>query len=198
LVDYTHDRLPEWEDPQGSSNPIPYERLFSAIGLSEAQATDLKERMDQQKYINSTFSSVWMADTQWTAKVGETLLIQSGPQGSHLFVIIYGPDGIPTYGPLDQLVMASFCTLKDDCFHEPTCIVEPGEHEFIQRRSWVKYRDTRVTSVAHTYKMVGDKVWLPHAPVSAELLDKLRAGAARSPRIERGIKYLFTGGIPPV
>ena len=32
LRDYTHDNCPEWEDPQGSSNPIPYSRVFKFLG----------------------------------------------------------------------------------------------------------------------------------------------------------------------
>lgn len=32
LRDYTHRHCPEWEDPNGSSNPIPYERLLKHLG----------------------------------------------------------------------------------------------------------------------------------------------------------------------
>lgn len=30
--DWTHKNCPEWEDPHGSSNPIPYERVLKALG----------------------------------------------------------------------------------------------------------------------------------------------------------------------
>jgi len=35
LVEWTHksDNIPEWEDPNGSSNPIPLERLLHAVGI---------------------------------------------------------------------------------------------------------------------------------------------------------------------
>jgi uncharacterized phage-associated protein len=38
LVDYTHDRknVPEWEDPNGSSNPIPLERMMTLLGIENA------------------------------------------------------------------------------------------------------------------------------------------------------------------
>lgn len=38
LVDWTHDpnNVPEWEDPNGSSNPIPLRRMMEALGLSQA------------------------------------------------------------------------------------------------------------------------------------------------------------------
>ncbi|MEM9709723.1 MAG: Panacea domain-containing protein [Pseudomonadota bacterium] len=35
LVDWTHDanNVPEWEDPNGSSNPIPLRRMMDALGI---------------------------------------------------------------------------------------------------------------------------------------------------------------------
>ena len=38
LVDWTHNsqNIPEWEDPHGSSNPIPLERLVRAVGIENA------------------------------------------------------------------------------------------------------------------------------------------------------------------
>lgn len=35
IRDYTHHHCPEWEDPHGSSNPIPYARLFKFLGKQE-------------------------------------------------------------------------------------------------------------------------------------------------------------------
>ena len=35
LRDYTHDHCPEWEDPKGSSEPIPYERVLKYLGKKE-------------------------------------------------------------------------------------------------------------------------------------------------------------------
>jgi uncharacterized phage-associated protein len=38
LRDWTHDRnnVPEWEDPSGSSNPIPLERIMTMVGVDRA------------------------------------------------------------------------------------------------------------------------------------------------------------------
>ena len=35
LADWTHDNIPEWEDPNGSSRQIPLERMISAVGLDK-------------------------------------------------------------------------------------------------------------------------------------------------------------------
>ena len=36
LRDWTHDHCPEWEDPHGSSNPIPYARIFKFLNKPDA------------------------------------------------------------------------------------------------------------------------------------------------------------------
>jgi len=51
IRDYTHDHCPEWEDPDGSSNPIPYERVFKALGKSKP--SELDERIRTDRWISS-------------------------------------------------------------------------------------------------------------------------------------------------
>jgi uncharacterized phage-associated protein len=40
IRDWTHDRnnVPEWEDPKGSSRPIPLERIMTMVGIENADA----------------------------------------------------------------------------------------------------------------------------------------------------------------
>ncbi|WP_445491031.1 Panacea domain-containing protein [Rhodopseudomonas sp. RCAM05734] len=58
LVDYTHDRsnVPEWEDPNGSSKPIPLERIMTllSIGNADAQAA----LVEDHRHIDRVFSSL--------------------------------------------------------------------------------------------------------------------------------------------
>jgi uncharacterized phage-associated protein len=57
LVDYTHsDACPEWEDPDGSSRPIPYDLLFVKLGYSAEQATALAERLSEQRALNASMN----------------------------------------------------------------------------------------------------------------------------------------------
>lgn len=55
LVKYTHDALPEWEDPNGSSLPITYSRLFQALGYSPEQTNLVVERLAEQERLNEQF-----------------------------------------------------------------------------------------------------------------------------------------------
>lgn len=58
IRDYTHDNCPEWEDPQGSSKPIPYERIFEALGRNKEESTRLAERIREQQQIDRLFASL--------------------------------------------------------------------------------------------------------------------------------------------
>jgi uncharacterized phage-associated protein len=50
LRDYTHQHCPEWEDPHGSSSPIPYARLFKFLGKTEI-ADELEEQVLSERQI---------------------------------------------------------------------------------------------------------------------------------------------------
>lgn len=55
IVDYTHEQCPEWENPYGSSNPIPFKRILGFTGwkeLAEEQSKEI-ERQDRVGYIFS-------------------------------------------------------------------------------------------------------------------------------------------------
>jgi uncharacterized phage-associated protein len=56
LRDYTHsDACPEWEDPKGSSRPIPVARVLRAVGYQPEQVEALTKRLHEQRYINASF-----------------------------------------------------------------------------------------------------------------------------------------------
>lgn len=57
LRDFTHEGgCPEWEDPNGSSKPIPYHRLFESLGFSPEDAEALEARLIEQSNISSALA----------------------------------------------------------------------------------------------------------------------------------------------
>jgi hypothetical protein len=58
LVDYTHDRknVPEWEDPNGSSNPIPLERIMTLRGIENAD--EQAALVEDHRHIDGVFNSL--------------------------------------------------------------------------------------------------------------------------------------------
>ena len=56
LRDYTHSNAcPEWEDPKGSSRPIPVSRMLKAVGYQPDQVEALTKRLHEQRYISAAF-----------------------------------------------------------------------------------------------------------------------------------------------
>ncbi len=52
LRNWTHNHCPEWEDPEGSSQRIPYERVFEILG----KPAELAEEIKIERRLNSAFS----------------------------------------------------------------------------------------------------------------------------------------------
>lgn len=54
LVEYTHKNCPEWEDPQGSSNPIPLERIFKFLGKPDG--SELAAKLQAERFTEQVFA----------------------------------------------------------------------------------------------------------------------------------------------
>ena len=55
IRDYTHRNCPEWEDPHGSSTPIPYERVFKYLAKSDA--AELAENVQQERALSRALAA---------------------------------------------------------------------------------------------------------------------------------------------
>ncbi len=56
IRDYTHEHCPEWEDPHGSSFPIPIERVLRAVGYNDEQTKAIAERLREEEGISDFFA----------------------------------------------------------------------------------------------------------------------------------------------
>jgi len=58
LVEYTHSSAcPEWEDPQGSSCPIPIERVLQAVGYQGASIHAVQAHLQERANLRVTLNS---------------------------------------------------------------------------------------------------------------------------------------------
>lgn len=56
LRDYTHsDACPEWEDPRGSSRPIPMGRVLRAVGYEGEALSSVLEHIKEQTHLKAAF-----------------------------------------------------------------------------------------------------------------------------------------------
>jgi uncharacterized phage-associated protein len=58
LVQFTHDHLPEWIDPRGSSSPINPRAVFRALGKDEQQAELLARELFERKSLGRAVSEL--------------------------------------------------------------------------------------------------------------------------------------------
>ncbi len=56
IAEWTHDNCPEWEDPDGSSFPIPHERILKFLG--HANASELAGEILAQMQLDKVFAKL--------------------------------------------------------------------------------------------------------------------------------------------
>lgn len=125
----------------------------------------------------------------WVPTTGGTLFIASGPDGDHLFVLVYSRvlDG---HGPENQFLLVPFCSVDGARYCDEACIVRAGEHPFIKNVSYLSYRDAQLQTSAHLENLVNKGIYRPHDQVTDELLKKIRTGLTVSSRTKNFIKLV--------
>lgn len=73
--------------------------------------------------------------------------------------------------------LVSLSSIKDGQFHDPTCLIEAGSHEFVKVRSFVRYQMARIDLAAHLTKCVDGWTFAAKDPMPAEIVCQMLAGA---------------------
>jgi hypothetical protein len=123
----------------------------------------------------------------WHPKVGECLLIDSGPIGKHLFVLVLDKQ----INNKVHILSVPICTVRESARIDESCIIQPGEHSFIKDESFVEYRNSRVDPVDSLLERVNEMTFIPHDSVTKELLAKIIYGLKTSKEVKRYIKDDF-------
>ena len=112
---------------------------------------------------------------------GDTFLVPDAI-GTHLYCVLALLDD-------DSVVLCHFTTRRR--FSDPTCIVYKGEHEFfVEPESAVRYDQVHNCSgegLAALERMIMKRL----APLSAELLARVRKGALDSPQTPDKMKEML-------
>lgn len=125
--------------------------------------------------------------TTWHPKAGECLLIDSGPTGKHLFVLVLDKK----VNNKLQVLSVPVCSIKSEVYIDDSCILQEGEHPFVKHESFVEYRNSRIDDATHLLSCVQEKTFIPHEPVSSELLNRILSGLKNSKQVKRYIKDEF-------
>jgi len=118
------------------------------------------------------------------AKIGDTFLLAKSGINDHLFIIISDPEQDP-----DRIVTANFTSWRAD--KDQSCIVLPGDHRFVTRRSCVHYAEDRLIELTRYQQFLASGAIAVHDPVNDELLNRILDGAAVSKFIPLGNRQIL-------
>jgi len=119
-------------------------------------------------------------------------LVPSGPGAKlHLFAVLIDPVVVEGYGKNQHVLMVSFCSIRPGLIYEDCCLLDVGDHPFVEHPSYVDYRLARLEQTSHVEARVKEGVFLPKEPCSPELLRRVVAGALKSRRIPREFKLVL-------
>ena len=126
----------------------------------------------------------------WQPIAGATLLMPSGRDGDHLYVVLNDPKPFPGYGPHPCIVLVNVSTIRDGGKHDETCVLDAGSHPFIKGESYLAYRSARIEQVSHVTRLVHQGLFKPHTPLAEGLLALVKIGLKSSPFTTREFKNL--------
>lgn len=87
-------------------------------------------------------------------------------------------------------------SIKRNVFHDPACLVAPGEHPFITVNSFVEYRLARTIDAAHIAKCVDGWVYTAREPVSPALLQRICDGVEVTRFVSKRIYAYYMANKP--
>jgi hypothetical protein len=133
--------------------------------------------------------------TLYRPALREALLIQSGPaedpERLHLHVVLTDicANGFHLVGPI--------ASIRAGQFHDPTCVIHAGEHEFIRHDSFFVYR--RLDTIAARTLALGIDSWSYRrlAPISEQLHLRICNAIAGSVHCPRRVKAYWRSNKPP-
>lgn len=114
----------------------------------------------------------------FVAEKGATLLYRD-PYQTHLHVICTDP-----YGPKDQVLLVPVCTVKPGTNkRDKVCILNVGDHPFINRESFVAYAICRVEEAGKIVACVNSGYFVDKGAIDSDVFDRILAGFECSKRL---------------
>lgn len=112
-----------------------------------------------------------------------TCILLPKPSGDvrHLWVVLTEPEGEPP-----QVVIVNLTKNKPRA--DATCILMPGDHEFVKVETVVHYGDARLAPADPLNQIAKLHDYDFHADCSEELLERIQRGLLASPSVPKKIK----------
>ncbi len=100
----------------------------------------------------------------------------------HLFAVMNDPC------PEGQCLVLMITSIKENRYHDPTCVLGVGDHSFIRHPSWVAYRLAEMTSARHIGNMVDKKYFISKDDWTADVFNRIAAGIYSSDDTRRAVE----------
>lgn len=119
-----------------------------------------------------------------------TVLIPSGPDHDpdrmHLFILLTDPV------TEEQLVLfVSISSVREDGWHDSTCILCPGDHPFVVRDSWVDYRTAQIEPAQKILNGVNQGLFVPKGTVEHEVFLRVCEGLMYSDHVKPRVRQFY-------
>lgn len=125
----------------------------------------------------------------YTPGKGKSLLVPSGsysdPDKNHLFVTLTDQCS------RGQHLLVPICSIIPGRYHDPTCEIGAGEHEFITAASYVEYRFGTLRRSELITKCVAGWTYHQRSDVEPALLQRICDGVAMSDQAPRWLQEYF-------
>lgn len=108
---------------------------------------------------------------------GDTFRAANSSIDEHLWVVISDP----TANPDDDVLIVNLTSWRSD--RERVCVLNPGDHPFVTRKTCVNYRESRLIRAHQLEHPLRTGALVTDNPFDAEVLQRIREGAAQSERI---------------
>lgn len=119
-----------------------------------------------------------------------TLLLPSpsvdDPNRKHLFIILTDP-----VGDKQEVLLVSASSVKKNLPHDTSCLLYPGDHEFIRHPSYVVYNMPRIETAPSLIKGAKLGQLIPKGMIGEDVFTRICQGLLDSTRTPLRIKRFY-------
>lgn len=111
-----------------------------------------------------------------------TFLFRAGPGDLHLHICLTDPFDAPNEIP-QQVLVVSVTTVYGRLGEDSTCLLYPGDHEFIKDKSYIAYSRWRYLTPRQIQTAEAQGLAREKTPLNPAVFQRVRAGIFQSARV---------------
>ncbi len=116
--------------------------------------------------------------------IGAAFLIPTdSPSSHHLFFVVCNNE--------THCLLVSLSTVREDRPCDRSCIIEPGEHPFVKKKSFVNYIRVKEELLSDILAWSANKSHIRKPDASEKLVSKIKKGGAKSKALPKKYKHYF-------